>query len=370
MHAAEVVAGVVRMNSGGGVEQQGGGALGFAGGDLGGGANADGLGHEAVGCPAKARARPQDLGVKENARVVHEPADGNAQERVVFIDQPGDRPEVGHVGVGRLQGAHGGSGDTRLEELFRGGGGAAVDGGEVAMLETRKPSGAGQVALVAPGKQLAQFLARKLPVDDRQQVDFGAGIAAGIGVVAEEEPGLAELLLGLEEAVEIHRVVRRTGEGNGVIGGGALGMGFEPVAGLGIHHLFVVGGKQADRRGAANTAGEHGLGDKHVNIIDLDRPQGAAGSLIENALDARKGLFEREMAGRLATRGAQGRAARAHAGVVKLDFLTLVEREEKGVQGIGPTLDRVRNRVMPDRQIMGRQARGQRGEQRDVVFLH
>ena len=241
LHAAEITARMVGMNAGGGVEDERSRALGLAGADLRGRADVDQAGDEAVGGAAQARALGQDLLVEEHAGVVHETADGDAQERIVLVEEAGHGSEIGHVGVRRLQRADGGRGEAGLVERRFRDGRMAVDGREVAMLETREAHRARQVALVAVAVEIAQLRGGKLPVHHRQQADLGAGIAAGVGIVAEVKTGFAKLLLGAEELAEVLRVVVAARQDGRVVGGGTLGILVKPVAGLGIHHLLVVG---------------------------------------------------------------------------------------------------------------------------------
>ena len=144
----------------------------------------------------------------------------------------------------------------------------------------------------------------------------------------------------------------------------------EPVPGLGVHHFLVVRRKQADRRRPADAPGEHRLRHVHVDVVDLDRPQRSPGRPVQDLADTLQGLAQREMTRRLAARRPQRRTPRPDRGKIELDHPALVERGDKRVEAVRPTLNRVRHAVMLDRQVVLGPPRRQRRQQDHVLLLH
>jgi len=370
LHTAEVAAGVVRVDAGAGAEQERGGAFGLHAGEAGGGADADELGDELVGQLDEVRAALKRGRVEEHFGVVHQAADRDAEEGVALVEEARDGPEVRHLGVGGLEGADDGGLDAGVEEELVGGGDGAVDGGQIAHLPAGEAGVGIERALVAEGAQVLDVFLGEGALGDGVEADFAAGVAAKFEVVGEVEAGFAEFLLGLEELAEGFLVLGAAQDDGGVVGGGALGVLGEPVAGLGGHHLLVVAGEEADGGRAADTAGEHGARDVHADVIHFDGAELAAAGAGEDALGLVECLLEREVAGGLAAGGLEGGAAGADLREIELDLGVVVVALEEREEGIGPAFDGVADGVVDDGEIEVARADGQCGEAGDVVLLH
>ena len=371
LHAAEVVPGVVRVDARGRTEQQRRRALGFHAGHARRRPDAEGGGDDLVDRPGQARPALQHAGVEQDFRVVHEPADGDAEQRVALVEVTRHRPEIRDVGVGGLQRADDRGVDAGGEEVVRIPQDRAVDRAQVAHLPAAEPRPrlhrAGVAARAQPGDL---HLIVQPAAHDGMQADLAAGIAAVVGMIGEIEAGLAKLLLRGEEPAEERVVGGGAREHGGIVGGGALRVLVEPAAGLRVHHLLVVGREQADGGRAADAAAEHGACGEHADVVDFDRAELAAAGAGEHGLDVEQRRLERQVAGRLAARGLQRAAARPDRREVELNLETLGVAAHEQVQGVAPALDRVAHRVVLDRQLEFLAAHGQHRQPVDVVPLH
>ncbi len=368
LDAAEIAFGVVRVDAAGSAEEEGGGALGFDAGGAGGGGNADEGGDAGVFLADLGGAVFQHLRVEHQLRVVEDAGDGNAEKGFPFVDELGDRPEVGHFGVGSLEGADEGGVAAVFVKFLRAVTGPGVDGGQIAHLPAVNALARLEVALVAQFLEAGDFLF-VLEVGEGGKTDFDAGIGAVVLVFDEVEARLAEFLLLLEEGEE--NVLGRgvAVDDGGVVGGGALGIFLEPVACLGAHHVLVVGGEKADGGAAADAAGEDGLGGEHQDVIGLDGFEAAARNFVEDVADVFEGAAQRNMAGCLAAGGDERGALGPDGGVVEFDQRSVQVGAHEGVERIGPALDGVLDPVVNHDQVVVLTARRKNGEGFDVLRL-